>query len=127
MFILKCVLLFYLILRNECQLISEVNLKNRDIAFIEVSFDKCGIINISGLRLLILQEKSGKNLTISDIIRLDDISTNEHGLLTIGPVKNELYHQFKYDPELLHGLALLEYNDDDNYTETMEQFLSENP
>lgn len=100
---------------------------------IKISFDSCEVnCNISGLRLIILEEDSvlpQRFFTITDIIKLDDINTNHHGLLTIGPVKNsQLYHQFKYDPDLLHGMAL-QYNEEiyENHTENLERFLSENP
>lgn len=115
MFDLKCVFLIQIIVfRNSflCQVINEINFHNVDDAFIELAFASCeSNCSLSGLRLLILEEDSNhpRNIfSISDVIILDNITTNEHGLFTIGRTNNsQLQHQLKYNFNSLHGLALL--------------------
>lgn len=129
MFNFKCLLVILIIFRNSfhCRVVINEIQFDKDNAFIELAFESCeSSCALSGMRLLILEEDASF-LMISDIIILDNITTNSHGLFTIGSANSSSFqHQLKYRSDLLHGLALLQYVDlEQNNTISFDRFLHE--
>lgn len=122
MFVLKCVVLILLqtVLFKNIVNLDVCNVRINEIAFgvpanafLELSLEPRDLnCSWSGLRLLIFSEDfidKIQFLAISDVIILDNVTANEHGLFLIGEANNsQLHHQFKCDKDSLHGVALLQ-------------------
>lgn len=98
--------------KNLCQVkFNEIKLHDPKNAFIELSITQELDCDWHSVRLVIFNEDfidPKQFFTISDVIILDNATFNEHGLLTIGQANiSHLHHQFNYDKNILHGLALL--------------------
>lgn len=107
-------LILILIFRNSlCQSISEIKFNENASAYIELNFGSQPNCNITNFRLLLIEENTNSStepFLFSDVVILDNITTNEHGLVTIGSEQNfTIQHKFNYHSNLLHGLALLKY------------------
>lgn len=101
--------------------INEINLEKKNNAFIEIKLTSCnrvGKYSVKNKVLIIFGLDDKYNMILSDLVNLNfnsrDPKTNSYGLFTIGNSGDNmnLYRNLKYEQNGLHGISLLDIEDD---------------
>lgn len=130
---LKCLIAILIILFrnvNSVQVIfNEVSLHDKSDAFFELAFASSKMTT-NRLAIIVMEADADAPrfcIKFSDIIKFNNIITNEHGLITVDKRNTSNFkHQFNYNSSLLHGLALLQYvESEQNNGDTLDSFLSD--